>query len=256
MIVLLFILGLSIGSFINAAVFRLREGKSIVLDRSRCPKCEHTLSWHELIPILSFLIQIGRCRACSQKISLQYPAVEIITGFIFIFIYYQFNHFALFDANFQLLYLFLVFSSLLFIFIFDLKYYIIPNRVLYPLIAIVLLYSLFTFSLAENLGRLLAVAIAAGFFLMLYLVSGGKWIGFGDVKFGVFMGLFLGWPATLAALFLSYLLGALIGGFLMFFGGKTLKSQVPFGPFLITGTFITFFYGMEIINWYLSLISL
>lgn len=252
--VLLFILGLAIGSFINAAVFRLRENKSLVFDRSRCPKCGHTLSWHELIPILSFLIQLGRCRACNQKISWQYPMVEFIAGSLFIFVYYQFQSSILPGANFQLGYLFLVFSSLLFIFIFDLKYYIIPNRVLYPLITIVLLYNLFVFSLAEHFGRLLAVVIAAGFFLVLYLVSGGKWIGFGDVKFGVFMGLFLGWPVTLAALFLSYLIGALIGGFLMFFGGKTLKSQVPFGPFLITGTFIAYFYGKQMVEWYLNML--
>ena len=249
MSILLFILGASIGSFINAAVFRLHEGKSMVLDRSRCPKCGHILSWHELIPLLSFLIQYGRCRACEQKISWQYPLAELAAGLIFVFIYCQFSIF-----NFQLWYLFLIFSALLFIFIFDLKYYIIPNRVLYPLIAIVLLYNLSALSLAENLGRLFAIAPAAGFFLALYLISRGTWIGFGDVKFGIFMGLFLGWPAVLAALFLSYLLGALIGGLLMFLGGKTLKSQVPFGPFLIAGTFIAFFYGERIIEWYLNII--
>ena len=255
MSILLFIFGISIGSFINAAVFRLRESESIVFDRSRCPKCGHILSWYELIPLFSFLIQLGRCRACNQKISWQYPLVELVAGLIFMFIYYQFPALNSQYANFQLWYFFLIFSALLFIFIFDFKYYIIPNKVLYPLIAIVLLYNLFAFSLAENLDRLLAIAPAAGFFLILYLISRGTWIGFGDVKFGIFMGLFLGWPAVLAALFLSYLLGALIGGLLMFLGGKTLKSQVPFGPFLIAGTFIAFFYGEQMIKWYLTLLS-
>ena len=254
MIILLFLFGISIGSFINAAVFRLREDKSVVLDRSRCPKCGHILSWYELIPLLSFLIQRGRCRACKQKISWQYPLAELVAGLIFVFIYYQFPTLNSQYVNFQLWYLFLIFSALLFIFIFDLKYYIIPNRVLYPLIAIVLLYNLSALSLAENLGRLFAIAPAAGFFLALYLISRGTWIGFGDVKFGIFMGLFLGWPAVLAALFLSYLLGALIGGLLMFLGSKTIKSQVPFGPFLIAGTFIAFFYGERIIEWYLNII--
>lgn len=252
MVLLIFIFGLAIGSFINAAVFRLRENKSLVFDRSRCPKCGHILSWHELIPLLSFLIQLGRCRACKQKISFQYPIVELTAGILFVFV---FDHSLLAGRySLDLWYLLLVFSALLFIFVFDLKYYIIPNRVLYPLIAIVLLYNLFIFPLAENSNRLLAVAVAAGFFLALYLVSGGKWIGFGDVKFGIFIGLFLGWSAVLAALFLSYLLGALIGGFLMFFGGKTLKSQVPFGPFLIAGTLIAYFYGQRIIEWYLNML--
>ena len=252
MVLLIFIFGLAIGSFINAAVFSLRENKSLVFDRSRCPKCGHVLSWYELIPILSFLIQLGRCRACKQKISWQYPIVEFTSGLLFIFIY---SNLQPPTSNLQSWYLLLVFSALLFIFVFDLKYYIIPNRVLYPLIVIVLLCNLFAFPLAENLYRLLAAAAAAGFFLTLYLVSGGKWIGFGDVKFGIFMGLFLGWPIVLSALFLSYLLGALIGGFLMFFGGKTLKSQVPFGPFLISGTLTTYFYGQRIIEWYLMLLK-
>ena len=255
MIILLFLFGISIGSFINAAVFRLREDKSVVLDRSRCPKCGHILSWYELIPLLSFLIQRGRCRACKQKISWQYPLAELVAGLIFVFIYYQFPTLNSQYVNFQLWYLFLIFSALLFIFIFDLKYYIIPNRALYPLIAIVLLHNLFAFSSTENLWRLLAIAPAAGFVLILYLISRGTWIGFGDVKFGIFMGLFLGWPAVLVALFLSYLLGALIGGLLMFLGSKTLKSQVPFGPFLIAGTFIAFFYGEQMIKWYLTLLS-
>ena len=255
MSILLFIFGLSIGSFINAAVFRLHEGKSVALDRSRCPKCDHVLSWYELIPLLSFLIQYGRCRACKQKISWQYPLVELAAGLLFIFICYQFLGFNFLHVNFQLWYLLLVFSALLFIFVFDFKYYIIPNRVLYPLIATVLLHNLFVFSSTENFWRLLAIAPAAGFFLILYLISRGTWIGFGDVKFGIFMGLFLGWPAVLAALFLSYLLGALVGGLLMFLGSKTLKSQVPFGPFLIAGTFIAFFYGEQMIEWYLTLLS-
>lgn len=254
----LFVFGLAIGSFVNAGVYRSRNGGSWFFDRSKCPKCGHVLFWFELIPLLSFVIQRGRCRACKQKISWQYPIVELISGLLFIFIYYQFSLLrqgfggqAIF--NFQLWYPLFVFSALLFIFIFDLKYYIIPNRVLYPLIAAVLLYNLFSFNFSENAGYFLAAALAAGFFLALYLVSRGAWIGFGDVKFGVFMGLFVGLPNILAALFLSYLIGAAIGSILLLSGNKSLKSQVPFGPFLITGTFIAYFYGKEIINWYLNL---
>ena len=162
MVLLIFIFGLAIGSFINAAVFRLRENKSLVFDRSRCPKCGHILSWHELIPLLSFLIQLGRCRACKQKISFQYPIVELTAGILFVFV---FDHSLLAGRySLDLWYLLLVFSALLFIFVFDLKYYIIPNRVLYPLIAIVLLYNLFI----SHWRKIQIVACGRGCFRLLF----------------------------------------------------------------------------------------
>jgi len=258
--IFIFLLGLAVGSFINAAEYRHKFGGSIAFGRSQCPKCGHVLAWYELVPILSFAAQLGRCRSCKQKISWQYPLVELAAGFLFLFAYYQifflsqgFGVQAIF--NFQLWYLFAVFGALLFIFIFDLKYYIIPNSAVYSLIIIALLHNVLRFDFSQNIGYILSAVAASAFFLSLYLVSKGTWIGFGDVKFGLFMGLFLGWPGILAALFLSYVLGALIGIFLLIKGKKTLKSQVPFGPFLVLGTLTAFFYGSKIINWYLTFLS-
>ena len=154
------------------------------------------------------------------------------------------------------------------IFIYDLKHFIIPDKIIYPLIAITFLYRLaeelinFQFSINfqsifnfQFLNYLLAGVGACLFFLAIYLISKGKWLGFGDVKLVLFLGLFLGWPNILLSLFLSFVIGAIIGVGLIAFKGKGLKSQVPFAPFLLIGTFIAFFWGNEIISWYLNLLS-
>ncbi|TSC54172.1 MAG: leader peptidase (prepilin peptidase) / N-methyltransferase, partial [Parcubacteria group bacterium LiPW_30] len=139
---------------------------------------------------------------------------------------------------------------LIIIFVYDLKHYIIPDKVLFPAIGIVFLEQLiFSFRFLD-FNPLWAGLGAGAFFLFFFLVSGGRWMGFGDVKLAFFMGLFLGFPNIVVALFLAFFLGAIIGVGLIIFGSKNLKSEVPFGPFLITGTFIALFWGQEIIQWY------
>ena len=159
------------------------------------------------------------------------------------------------------LYLLTITSFLIIIFVFDLKYFVIPDRIIYPAIVITLLYRLFEtlkFGINSQLLSFLAIPLlsafgAALFFLTIFLISGGKWLGFGDVKLAFFMGLFLGFPNILVALFFAFSIGAIIGIGLIVFKKKKLKSEVPFGPFLVTGTFIALFWGEEIINWYLSI---
>ncbi|MBI5912827.1 prepilin peptidase [Candidatus Azambacteria bacterium] len=284
---LVFVFGLVIGSFLNVVICRLApnqncvrygtapivsraggtsspseppllsilglglaEGGSIVLDRSRCPKCGHTLSWYELVPVASFLVQRTRCRACGEKISWQYPLVELITAFLFAFIY---NFLPAYYHGWETAYLFAVWSSLLVIFVFDLKHYIIPNKVLYPLVGVVAVHAFFGNGFMMTPHALFSAIGAAGFFLALYLASRGRWIGFGDVKFGIFMGLFLGFPLILVAFFFSYFIGAVIGSVMLMRHFKTLQSEIPFGPFLVLGTFIAYFYGNTVIQWYLNI---
>jgi prepilin signal peptidase PulO-like enzyme (type II secretory pathway) len=246
----IFIFGLIIGSFLNVVICRLAEGGSLVFDRSRCPKCAHTLSWYELVPVASFIIQRARCRACKEKISWQYPLVELAAASLFVFIY---NFLPAHYYGWEMIYLFAVWAALLVIFVFDLKHYIIPNKVLYPLILIVGAHAFFNKGFLVVPHALLSALGGAGFFLALYLISRGKWIGFGDVKFGVFMGLFLGFPLIVVAFFFSYLVGAIIGSILLLRHIKGLRSEVPFGPFLVLGTFIAYFYGNSIIQWYLNI---
>ena len=250
----IFLFGLCIGSFLNCLVYRLEEEKSLK-GRSFCPHCKHALSWLDLFPVLSYLFLKGKCRYCRKSISIQYPLVELATGLIFLLIFsYKFE-----ISNFlNLLFLLYIAGSLIAIFIYDLKHYIIPDKVLFPAIAAALVYDLISWQ--HILNNLLAVVIASGFFLAIFLISKGKWMGFGDVKLAVLMGLLLGFPNVLAALFLAFFFGAIIGVILMAFPfgsaqgrqKKSLKSEIPFGPFLIIGTFLTMFCGNQIIQWYLN----
>jgi len=242
--------GLCIGSFLNCAVYRLEHKKSLG-GRSFCPHCKHTLNWKDLFPIFSFLLLKGKCRYCKKKISWQYPLVEAFTGLIFLFTYiFQFSGFNLFGlVSFGLL--LSVYSLLIMIFVYDLKHYIIPDRLLFPAIILSLLYLILNQQLLI-LSYLLSSLIASGFFFCIFFFSRGQWMGFGDVKLAILMGILLGWPNTFAALFLAFFLGAVIGIALMILQKKGLKSEIPFGPFLITGTFISIFWGEKIVGWYLN----
>lgn len=242
----IFIFGLCIGSFLNCIIYRLEEEKNIG-GRSFCPRCKHALSWLDLLPIFSFIFLGGKCRYCKKGISIQYPLVELATGIIFLLI------FSLFAPNYiEILFLFYIASTLVIIFIYDLKHYIIPDKVLFPAIIITIIYKLL-----ENFRvmpwLILAVVIASGFFFTIFILSRGRAMGFGDVKLAVLMGFLLGLPNVLVALFLAFFFGAIIGLILMALQKKGLKSEIPFGPFLIIGTFIALFYGSQLVSLYMSL---
>ncbi len=253
----IFIFGLFIGSFLNCVIYRLEERKSFLKGRSFCPHCKHNLSWRDLIPILSFLILKRKCRYCQKKISWQYPLVEIATGLLFLLI---FNFFAQggpasgWQFLFSIFYFLTTACFLIIIFVYDLKHFIIPDKVIFPAIGITLLYVLTLNSQPSILNSLMAAFGAAIFFLIIFLVSRGKWLGFGDVKLAFFMGLFLSFPNILVALFFAFLIGAIIGVELILMRRKTLKSEVPFGPFLVIGTFVAMFLGETLINWYFQLL--
>jgi len=235
------------------------------------------LSWQDLIPLFSFLILKGKCRYCSQKISWQYPLVELATAIIFLLLFLQANvtlPFLVTLGNIYIMvYLLLISCFLIVIFVYDLKHFIIPDKIIYPAIGIAFLYQLFgifefrvsnlfrisnfEFRIFEPmLNPLFSAILASIFFLLIVLVSRGKWMGIGDIKLAIFMGLFLGFPNILVALFLAFLIGAIIGLGLVISGKKTLKSEVPFGPFLVTGTFLALFWGQNLISAYLKMFKL
>lgn len=244
-----FLLGLCIGSFLNCVIYRLEQKKSIS-GRSFCPHCKYSLAWKDLVPVLSFAFLSGKCRYCRKRISWQYPAVEISTGLIFLLIF----NFVKFNFV-SLAFLFYVASALIIIFIYDLKHYIIPDKILLPAIIIAFAYRIFESPVAFH-NYLLAAIMASGFFFAIFLVSAGKWMGFGDVKLAVLMGLLLGVKNVLTALFLAFLFGSIIGLMLMILKKKGLKSEIPFGPFLIAGTFFALFYGQQIASAYFNLFSI
>jgi len=245
--IFVFLFGLATGSFLNSIIYRLQTKESFLFARSYCPHCQHILSWQDLIPILSFIILRGKCRYCQKKISWQYPLVELATAILFtLIIYYTFPNFL-----FSIFY-FLFSSFLIIIFVYDLKHYLIPDKVIYPAIFTSFLYNLILHSKFYILNSIYSAFGAAGFFLLIFLISRGRWLGFGDVKLGFFMGLFLGFPNILVALFFAYLIGAIIGIGLILTKKKTLKSEIPFGPFLVMGIFIAIFWGDQLINLYLN----
>jgi prepilin signal peptidase PulO-like enzyme (type II secretory pathway) len=242
------------------------------------------LAWYDLIPVLSFLFLSGKCRYCRKKIFWQYPLVELGTGILFLLIFsFQFSIFNEFSiSNFQLisnirypilhlLFWFFIVSALIIVFVYDLKHYIIPDKIVYLAISITFIYRLFEVlkfghwglignwkleigNLTTILNPFVAAILASVFFLSVVLLTKGKGMGGGDVKLGFLMGLILGWPMVLVALFLSFILGSTVGIFLILTGQKKMKSMIPFGPFLVLGTFIALFWGERAAKWYLDMI--
>jgi prepilin signal peptidase PulO-like enzyme (type II secretory pathway) len=253
-ILFIIIFGLLIGSFLNVLILRLPLREPIIKSRSRCPNCKHLLGFLDLFPIFSFLFLKGKCRYCKKSISLQYPLVEGVTALLFLIAYFIFisNNGINFSSILQLLRVWFFVSVMIIIFVYDLKKYLILDRVIYPsiIIAILTIPIFLGGRLNQNIfwGIFLAAILGGGFFLFQYLVSGGKWVGGGDVKMGVLMGLILGFTGLLIALFFAYILGAVISIFLIAVKKKTIKDALPFGPFLASGTIISLFWGEFIIK--------
>ncbi|MDD5625897.1 MAG: prepilin peptidase [Patescibacteria group bacterium] len=248
-----FIFGLAIGSFLNCLIWRLHIKKSI-LGRSVCPDCGHQIAWYDNIPLLSFIFLKGRCRYCHQKISWQYPMVELATGLLFVF------SFLILDSSLHILdsifYLslfryWIISAVLIFTFVYDFKYLEIEDIVLLPSAGIIFVLDLLLGYSAIKI--LLAVFIAVLFFLLQYWITKGKGVGLGDYRIGIFMGMALGnWSQLAVAIFISYIVGTLVSLILLIGKKKGMKSMIPLGPFLAIGTFTALFYGRQIINWYLQ----
>lgn len=262
--ILSLILGLFVGSFINCVVYRVYNKESFLKGRSKCPKCGHKLKVLDLIPVLSFLFLGGKCRYCKEKISIQYPLVEIGTGLLFFSVAYllqaNFLETGFFNLAFlNLLFYFFITTCFVMIFVFDFKWFIIPDGLTFTGIIVTLTYLLsqtFVFDVLSQdilLQRVITAFVVFLFFFALYFFSGGRAMGFGNVKLVILLGLLLGFPKILPALFIAFAIGAIIGIILMLFKKKGIKSEVPFGPFLVLGTFIAMFFGDHIIQWYLSL---
>ena len=248
----IFVFGTVIGSFLNAVIWRLRTGESVVIGRSYCPSCGHTLSPWDLIPAISYLLLRGRCRYCRKSIGAHYLAVEVSTGLLFLALAYL--DLAQGPIDQQSLVRLLVhwyFAAILtIIFVYDLRYMMILPKVAVPATIIALGANL---ALGQSPLLLVASALgAAGFFWFQLVVSRGKWIGGGDIYLGALMGAMLGFPGTLVALFLAYVSGAVVGSLLILARRKTWKSEVPFGTFLAAATAVTLLVGERLVNWYLG----
>ncbi|MBI5122542.1 prepilin peptidase, partial [Candidatus Roizmanbacteria bacterium] len=231
MLFFLFLFGLSVGSFLNVLIDRLPKDESI-LGRSHCDHCNHKLSWYDLIPLLSFVFLQRQCRYCHKKISWQYPLVEFITGILFVFTYtsvIQITKAELFLPT--LVFYSLVISGLITIFFTDFKYRIIPDQIIAFLSFASIVYLIF-YQRQDFFNHFISALVLFLTFLFLVVITRGKGMGVGDVKFAFAIGMILGFPEVLAAFYLSFLTGAVISLILVIRGKKTMKSTIPFGPFL------------------------
>ncbi len=255
-LIFVFFMGLLAGSFLNCVIYRLEQEESFWGGRSYCPSCKKEIFWFDLIPLLSFLFLWGKCRFCEKKISWQYPVVEFLTGIIFLMVFLLlFPQMNSLQDIVGAVYVLSISLLLILILVYDLKHFIIPDEAVFAGLFLSLLWYLFAFfshihTFEEVAGFLLSSLAASAFFLALFLVTRGKGMGFGDVKFALLMGIFLGYPKIIVALFLSFLIGAIIGTILMAFKKKGLKSEIPFAPFLVAGTFIALFWGDFILTIY------
>lgn len=270
--VILLLLGLCLGSFVNAFVWRLHEQElesikkkpskkylkqlSISKGHSMCPHCKHALATKDLLPVLSWLSLKGKCRYCTKPISAQYPLVELAMTGLFITSYIWWP--VTFNATQIMLFiLWLTLSvGLLALTVYDLHWKLLPNKIIYPLGAVAIISAVVTVISATHplkalLNEVLAVFIGGGIFYVLFQVSNGKWIGGGDVKLGWLLGLVVGTPArSLLVIFLASFLGSLISIPLLASHRLKRTSTIPFGPFLIVAAIIVQLFGHSILFLY------
>lgn len=273
-IVLLFVLGLCLGSFVNALVWRLHEqakpkksraanGKdlSIATGRSMCPHCKYTLKVGDLIPVLSWLYLRGKCRNCKKPIGVQYPLVELLTAGLFILSYifwpYGFDVAGIVRFGAWLMTL----TGFMALVVYDLRWTLLPNRIVFPLgwlwVATTILLAIIESSPQYILNALLGALVGGGIFYILFQVSNEQWIGGGDVKLGFVLGLVVASPLkALLVIFLASYIGTLVA--LAGFIGKkhALSRHIPFGPSLMAATCIILFFGDNLISWYMDLFIL
>ena len=259
----IFILGLLIGSFLNVCIYRLPQNESIVFPPSHCMSCGNELKALDLVPVLSYFVLQGKCRFCKTSISPRYAGVEVLTGFLFLFTYYNLG------LGLELLKALIFISFLVVITFIDYDHQLILDKVLLPmgivgvLINLLFEYSDFivtlgslSFSLLVNpldwLSMGIGFFVGGGLLFIIAMVSGGG-MGGGDIKFAAVLGLWLGWQMNLLVLMLAFILGGIVGVLLIATRIKSRKDYIPFGPFIAISAWIVYIYGIEILQWYFSL---
>lgn len=283
---ILFIFGLAIGSFLNVVSLRFKPENPVfdlkrINGRSACPCCQKTLCWYELIPLVSFFIQSGKCRSCGHKLSWQYPTVELLSGLIFaavpFFIHYQSSLSDYYRLGSWSIWI-LALLVLLLISIIDFRHFLIPDELTWLLVffglALIILQSQIPGLIFSNqsflrhyallfgwpgniwLNHLFAALTSSVFLGLLFFLGKGKTLGGGDVKLVFALGWLLGWPDIIVALALSFMIGGTAGLILMINRKKTMKDFLPLAPFLAIGFVLTVFFGYQIINGYFSLMGL
>ncbi|RJR27526.1 MAG: prepilin peptidase [Desulfobacteraceae bacterium] len=245
------LLGLCLGSFLNVCIYRLPLKKSLIKPPSHCPACGSPVRFYDNIPVISYLILGGRCRRCSQRISLQYPLVEILAACLSFFLFIRYG------LSYQYLLFLVFFLALVTVSFIDLEHQIIPDGIVLPGMVLGLGVSHF-FPQMSFLDSLLgAVAGAGGLYLVAYMyevLTGKEGMGFGDLNLLAMIGAWVGWKALPMIVFFSSFTGAIAGSAYLLLARKGLRVRIPFGPFLSLGTMIYVFFGRELMRFYLSLL--
>lgn len=286
----LFLIGLCVGSFLNVVVFRYFPEEGFFCNikkcsgRSKCMTCEKTLKWYELIPVVSFFAQVGRCRGCGAKISWQYPLVELAGGLIFLLPYYFSAYNSLFSIPGSSILIFsaiwiAIFSVFILIWAIDYKFYIIPDElnIFLAVLGVVLIAENSFFKNFSNFGQgsflgsfsmlfgfregiwtnhLLGAIIGLVIIGLIIFITRGKGMGMGDLKLAIALGIIFGWPDIIFVLIFSFIVGSIYGVYLLIKRIKGFKDSVPFGPFLVLGSVTLIFFGQSILAWYFNFFEL
>jgi len=271
---LLFILGTAVGSFLGVIVDRIASKESVWKGRSHCDHCRHNLHPLDLIPVVSFLFLKRKCRYCHNELSWFYPLIELCTGIAYVaagYVIFQQSDMLLTQMHYQLLalYYFSLIGALIAIFFTDLRYGIIPFKLVAFAVLITIFWDLsfpllhFTqlevqlLGLQTNALNIFSSALGAGgFFFLLFAMTKGRGMGFGDVVYALLMGLTLGFPRVLLGLYIAFVTGAVISLSLVVLKKKKLKGgTIPFGPFLVLGTIISLLWGTLLIDFLLRYLA-
>jgi leader peptidase (prepilin peptidase) / N-methyltransferase len=247
-LLIVFIIGLIVGSFCNVVIYRLPQGESIIMPGSHCRSCTTPLRPWDNVPLFSYLLLRGQCRNCREHISLRYPCVELASGALYVLLWYKYE----FNILLFMVYALLT-SALLVIALIDLDHKIIPNTITLPSMVIGLALSFWALPI-DPLASLIGLLAGGLFFYLVALVSKGG-MGGGDIKLIAMIGAFLGWQGAFFTILMGALLGSVMGVGLMLLGKKGRKDKVPFGPFLSFGAILFTLVGQELIRWYIGLMS-
>jgi len=246
--IIVLIYGLLLGSFLNVCIYRIPLKKSIINPPSACPKCNYRLKWYDNIPVLSYIYLGGKCRNCKEEISIRYPMVEMLSGFLMILLYRYYN------LSIQLIFVSFIILTLIVITFIDIDHKLIPNEVVITLLVIGVIYELVERPIPLIEGAIGFFAASVPLLLIAILSKGG--MGGGDIKLMAVVGIFLGWKGVLIALFIGAFIGAIIGMITIILKIKKRKDIIPFGPFLCIGIAASTVFGEKILNFYLSFVNI
>ncbi|GAB6184343.1 prepilin peptidase [Thermodesulfovibrio hydrogeniphilus] len=245
-ILIFFVLGLVVGSFLNVCIYRIPRGVSIILPKSFCPACDNAIKPYHNIPLVSYILLKGKCSYCGEKISFRYPVVEFLTGVLYVLSFLKFG------LSVEIFFVLIFISALIVISFIDLDFQIIPDIISIPLIILGIIcsflpfeHSALSFGIKESL---IGILVGGGSLFIVAVLSRGG-MGGGDIKLNAAVGAFLGWKFALLTVFIGSLFGSIVGIVMM---KKTGNRKIPFGPFLSLGAIISLFIGETILKWYLG----